>query len=421
MLVYKFGGASIQDATRFRNAAHIIHESTTAKRIVIASALGKTTNALETVVQAFMEGETNLAIERYEAIKQSHLDLATELLSNHRQSATEQLTTLFTEVEWLLHDSPVRSYDYYYDQIVSSGELLSSTLLYFLLLENGVKAVWRDVRDWLRTNNQFRNAEVDWMFSERKITEDVSGLLTQFDVVITQGFIGCTDENESTTLGREGSDYTAAIFANMLNAESVTIWKDVEAVMNADPKKYPDAQPIGHLNFNEVIEMAYYGAQVIHPKTIKPIQNKNIPLLVKSFLDPSLSGTRIDHEPVQALPPIIVNKTNQVLMRFFSRDFSFIEDQTIRDLHSWFSTFNINPNLSQKTAISLLCCFDNQAEKIHALAAKAAEQFDVDVEKNLELLTIRHYNKQLLDAMLNDKQIILHQQTPETVQILMRR
>jgi aspartate kinase len=421
MLVYKFGGASIQDANRFRNAARIIEETTTQKRIVIASALGKTTNALETVVEAFMEGDSTLAIARYEAIKLAHLELATVLLSNQLESATEQLTTLFTEVEWLLHDQPVRSYDYYYDQIVSSGELLSSTLLYFLLLENGMKVVWRDVRDWLRTDNQFRNAGIDWTYSERKITEAVPALLNQSDVVITQGFIGCTDENESTTLGREGSDYTAAIFANLLNAESVTIWKDVDAVMNADPKRYSDAQPIGHLNFNEVIEMAYYGAQVIHPKTIKPIQNKNIPLLVKSFLDPSLPGTCIDHEPVQSLPPIIVNKTNQVLMRFFSRDFSFIEDQTIRILHSWFGTYNINPNLSQKTAISLLCCFDNQEEKIHALAAKAAEQFDVQLEKNLELLTVRHYKMESLESMLQDKMILLQQQTPETVQILMRR
>jgi aspartate kinase len=191
--------------------------------------------------------------------------------------------------------------------------------------------------------------------------------------------------------------------------------------MNADPKKHPDAQPIKHLNFNEVIEMAYYGAQVIHPKTIKPIQNKRIPLLVKSFIDPSLPGTRIDQEPVQGLPPIIVNKTNQVLMRFNSRDFSFIEDQRIQDLHHWFSTYNINPNLSQKTAISLLCCFDDQEEKIHGLAAKASEQFDVQVEKNLELLTIRHYQETKLGEILKNKKILLQQQTPDTIQVLMRQ
>lgn len=421
MLVYKFGGASIRDAERFLNAARIIRETTTARRVVIVSALGKTTNALEKVVEAFMQNDTQLSTERFEEIKKIHLGLANEMLSKNKEAAQDQLHTLFTEVEWLLYDRPVRTFDYYYDQIVSSGELLSSMLLYFLLLENDVNVVWRDVRDLLRTDQQFRNAGIDWAFSERQIRGQILPLFENNDVVITQGFIGCTDENESTTLGREGSDYTAAIFANMLDAESVTIWKDVDAVMNADPKKHPDAQPIKHLNFNEVIEMAYYGAQVIHPKTIKPIQNKRIPLLVKSFIDPSLPGTRIDQEPVQGLPPIIVNKTNQVLMRFNSRDFSFIEDQRIQDLHHWFSTYNINPNLSQKTAISLLCCFDDQEEKIHGLAAKASEQFDVQVEKNLELLTIRHYQETKLGEILKNKKILLQQQTPDTIQVLMRQ
>jgi aspartate kinase len=421
MLVYKFGGASIRDADRFLNAARIIRETTTMRRVVIVSALGKTTNALETVVEAFMQNDTQLATARFEEIKNVHLELAKEMLSLKLEAAKEQLHTLFTEVEWLLYDRPVRSYDYYYDQIVSCGELLSSTLLYFLLLEHEVKVIWRDVRDLLRTDQKFRNAGIDWEFSERQIRDQLLPVLENMDVVITQGFIGCTDENESTTLGREGSDYTAAIFANMLDAQSVTIWKDVDAVMNADPKKHPDARPIKHLNFNEVIEMAYYGAQVIHPKTIKPIQNKKIPLLVKSFIDPSLPGTCIDDEPVQGLPPIIVNKSNQVLMRFNSLDFSFIEDQRIQDLHHWFSTYNINPNLSQKTAISLLCCFDDQEEKIHGLAAKASEQFDVQLEKNLELLTIRHYEEHRLTEILKNKQILLQQQTPDTIQVLMRQ
>jgi aspartate kinase len=420
MLVYKFGGASIRDAERFRNAVRIIKETTAEKRLVVVSALGKTTNALEAVVDSFVKNQTEDAIEKYEYIKQLHISLANELLSHQHKKAMEQLQTLFTEVEWLLHDKPVRSYDYYYDQIVSSGELLSSTILHFLLVESSANAVWSDVRDWLRTNNQFRNAGIDWAYSKKQICDNVPALFENNEILVTQGFIGCTDENESTTLGREGSDYTAAIFANMLDAESVTIWKDVEAVMNADPKLYPDAKPIQHLSFHEVIEMAYYGAQVIHPKTIKPIQNKSIPLLVKSFLDPSLAGTIIDHLPAHGLPPIYINKPNQVLMRFDSRDFSFIEDQTIRVLHEWFSEFNINPNLSQKTAISLLCSFDDREEKIHALASKAAQQFDVSMEKQLELITIRHYKNKDLENIVNGKSILLKQQTPDTIQVLMR-
>jgi aspartate kinase len=239
-------------------------------------------------------------------------------------------------------------------------------------------------------------------------------------VVITQGYIGATDENESTTLGREGSDYSAAIFANLLPAVSVTIWKDVEAVMNADPKNFQDAVNIPELSYTEVVEMAYYGAQVIHPKTIKPLQNKGIPLLVKSFLDPSLPGTIISNRIPKNLPPVIVVKDNQVLMQFKSKDFSFVEDKPVEDLDHIFKSIKVKPNLSQNTAISLLCCFDDHAEKVDQLAAAASEIFDVEVEKNLSLLTIRHYNADAIQKLTENKVIVLEQKTLETVQMLVR-
>ena len=300
------------------------------------------------------------------------------------------------------------------------GELVSNSMLSKYLQELGVKVKWIDVRDILRTDDNFRDAAVDWNYTAKKTKEDIDPLFNEYDVVITQGFIGSTDQNESTTLGREGSDFTAAIFANIMDADSVTIWKDVEAVMSADPKKYPDASIIPALSFTEVIEMAYYGAQVIHPKTIKPLQNKNIPLWVKCFLDPSLPGTLISKENPKNLPPIIVNKEKQVLVQFKSKDFSFVEDNPVQQLHELFSKIKIKPNLSQHTAISLLCCFDDITGKIDQLAGEAAELFDVELERNLELLTIRHYHSASIEKLINNKKVILEQKTPETVQLLMR-
>ena len=420
MKVYKFGGASINSIERIKNTARIIQDNKDKKLLIVISAMGKTTNALEKVVDAFWENRKEDALQLFENIKDSHLKNLKYLITVHWEEAENKLKDFFTEIEWMLHDKPVRSYDYYYDQVVCCGELFSSSLLSNYLVEQKVKVKWVDVRDIIRTDDNFRDAVIDWDFTANKIKEDVLPLFSEYDVVITQGFIGSTDENESTTLGREGSDFSAAIFANLLPAEDVTIWKDVDAVMNADPKEYPSATIIPALSFSEVIEMAYYGAQVIHPKTIKPLQNKNIPLYVKSFLDPSLPGTSISKSIPKNLPPIIVNKKNQVLIRFRSKDFSFVEDKPVQQLHELYSQLKMKPNLSQNTAISLLCCFDGHTEKIDRLAADASEIFDVEVEKNLTLLTIRHYDDATINNMTKDKQIVLEQKTPETIQVLMR-
>jgi aspartate kinase len=280
-----------------------------------------------------------------------------------------------------------------------------------------------DVRDIIRTDDNFRDANIDWDYTTKKIEELNTGFFSNPDkqsphILLTQGFIGSTDENESTTLGREGSDYTAAVFANILNAESQAIWKDVEGVMNADPKQFPDAQLMPYLSFDEVIEMAYYGAQVIHPKTIKPLQNKGIPLHVKCFLDASLPGTVITKKQVKGLPPIIILKEKQVLMHFHSQDFSFVGEKPMSELYKILGEINIKPNLMQTGAISLQLCLDERDEKIQQLAEKASAIFDVQVEKDLTLLTIRHYKNELMEAMTMHKQVILKQQTPETVQVL---
>ena len=420
MKVYKFGGASQQPIVIDADAINIIAANKSDKLLIVISAMGKTTNALEKVVEAFWENRQDDALRLFEQIKESHLNSLKFLISVHWQAAENKLKDFFTEIEWMLHDKPVRTFDYYYDQVVCCGELLSSSLVSLYLEEQHVKVKWMDVRDIIRTDDNFRDAAIDWEYTEGKVLQEVKPLFDEYDVVITQGFIGSTDENESTTLGREGSDYSAAIFANLLPAESVTIWKDVDAVMNADPKAYKDVTIIPALSFSEVIEMAYYGAQVIHPKTIKPLQNKNIPLYVKSFIDPSLPGTTISKLNPKNLPPIIVQKMNQVLIRFKSKDFSFVEDKPVQQLHDLFNLLKIKPNLSQHTAISLLSCFDDHAEKIEKLAADASNIFDVEVEKNLTLLTIRHYNEKTIGELTAGKYIVLEQKTEETIQVLMR-
>lgn len=420
MKVFKFGGASINSIDRIKNTANIINDNSNKKLLVVISAMGKTTNALEKVVDAFWENRKEDALKLFENIKDNHLNSLKYLVAVNWQAAENRLKDFFTEIEWMLHDKPVRTYDYYYDQIVCCGELFSTSIVSDYLLEQKVKVKWLDVRDIIRTDDNFRDAVIDWDFTSNKIKTDVQPLFNEYDVVITQGFIGSTDENESTTLGREGSDFSAAIFANILEAEDVTIWKDVDAVMNADPKQYPSATIIPALSFSEVVEMAYYGAQVIHPKTIKPLQNKNIPLYVKSFLDPSLPGTSISKNIPKNLPPIIVQKKNQVLIRFKSKDYSFVEDKPVQQLHDLCNQLKMKPNLSQNTAISLLCCFDGHSEKIDKLASEASTIFDVEVEKDLTLLTIRHYDDATINSMTKDKKIVLEQKTEETIQVLLR-
>ena len=419
MKVFKFGGASVNSIERIRNVAHIMTHWGNEKIVVIVSAMGKTTNALEKVVDAFFAGKKEEALQLFEQVKQQHLTTAKYTLVTHYLECENQLKDFFTEVEWLLHDKPVRDYDYYYDQVVCAGELFSTAIVSAYLNETGVSNKWLDVRDIIRTDNDFRDATIDWEFTRQKTNELVLPQFNHCNVVLTQGFIGATDENESTTLGREGSDYTAAVFANMLDADSLTIWKDVESVMNADPKQFPDAVPIPELNYNEVIEMAYYGAQVIHPKTIKPLQNKAIPLYVKCFLDPSLPGTVIHNKPVHHLPPIIVLKEKQVMLEMSSRDFSFVGEHHVGHLYNLFEKLNIKPNLTQNGAISFVCVLDDRTEKVEKLASAAADFLDVQVVKELSLLTVRHYTKEIFEKLTGSKTVLLRQQTPETIQLLL--
>lgn len=415
MKVFKFGGASVSNIERIKNMATILHKFPQEQILVVVSALGKTTNALEKVVAAFINQNKEEALQIFGEIKQQHREISAGLMGED----TSILDDLFTEVEWLLHDKPVRGYDYYYDQMVCVGELLSSTIVSNYLQRSGIKNYWVDVRDIIRTDNNFRDARIIWAATAEKVNASIKPLFSEHPIVITQGFIGATEDNESTTLGREGSDYTAAVFANLLNAESVTIWKDVQGVMNADPKTYEKAILIRELNYQEVIEMAYYGAQVIHPKTIKPLQNKQIPLMVRSFLHPDAEGTIIHSEMKAELPPIIVNKNGQALIRLSSRDFSFVGEELTATMHNIFAALKYKPNMMQNAAISLMYVADDIPEKLKKLETLATELFTVSIQHHLCLLTVRHYKDELVNTLINGKKVLLTQRTPDTIQVLM--
>ena len=420
MKVFKFGGASVNSIERIVNLGNILRSYPDEQILIVISAMGKMTNALEKVVEAFFEGKTRESHELFGQIKENHLNTAKQLLVKNWVQTEKTLKDFFTEVEWLLNDKPVKEFDYYYDQVVCVGELLSTAIVSAYLNEMGISNIWVDVRDIFRTDDNFRDANIDWELTNAQVIENLLPLFKDNQLVITQGFIGSTDENESTTLGREGSDYSAAVFANLLKAESQTIWKDVQGVMNADPKIFSDAVFISELNYDEVIEMAYYGAQVIHPKTIKPLQNKSIPLYVKCFLDKNLPGTVIHQHQVPHLPPIIVLKEKQVLIHLHSTDFSFVGEKPIGSLYHLFEELKVKPNLMQSGAVTLQICMDDRSDKIEKLALRAAEIFDVSIEKDLTLLTIRHYNATTLEKLIGKRSVLLKQQTPETVQVLMR-
>jgi aspartate kinase len=420
MKVFKLGGASINSIDRIKNLPKILKNDNGEKILIVISAMGKMTNALEKVAEAFFEERKEDALQLFQKIKEYHLTQLKYLITLQWKQATDELQNFFTEVEWMLHDKPVKDYNYYYDQIVCSGELLSSTLISFFLNEEKISNKWMDVRDLIRTDDNFRDAKVDWDFTEKNSREKLLPLFKESNYIITQGFIGSTDENESTTLGREGSDYTAAVFAKIINAESVTIWKDVDGVMNADPKDFKEAITLENLSYKEAIEMAYYGAQVIHPKTIKPLQNKNIPLYVKSFLNPQLPGTAITQKIPHNLPPIIIYKKNQVLITLQSLDFSFVEGPPINRLYEILDSVKLKPNITQNAAISLMICIDNIPEKIEQIALQASAIFDVQIQKNLTLLTIRHYTPVFIEKLSKNKEMVLEQKTTEIIQMILK-
>lgn len=420
MQVYKFGGASIATAERMQALWPII-EAAQQPITLVVSALGKTTNALENIVKAVCGGDKKSAVEQAKVLEKQHVDYARVLLNEEYFVKAEQaLNVFFTEIQWGIDDVNSNNYDYIYDQIVGIGEMMSTRIFSFYLQQQGWSIEWVDIRDVIRTDDTYRNAKVDEEYTQQRVKEVIAPVLASGKNVITQGFVGATSDNASTTLGREGSDYTAALLAAMLAAENVTIWKDVEGLKNADPKKFPNTVRIEAISYHEVIEMAYYGAQVIHPKTIKPLQNNNIPLYVKCFLNKDLKGTVVMNE-VSSLfyPPLIVQKKGQVLLKLTAKDFSFITESKLRDLYNIFDQLNIRVNLMQNAAISFLACIDHNGSKLSELIERLSKDYNVSDNEDVSLLTIRHYTQEVLSDLTKGRHILLEQKTRHTVQLVL--
>lgn len=427
MQVYKFGGASVKDAEAVKNVTAILQQNNFNQKVVVISAMGKTTNALEEVVNQYyaklVGDNTNKGDwqQTLDGVFEKHVAIINNLYSNGgKQKAIDDVRLIIEAARKFLNENNSRNYNYIYDQIVSIGEYISTTIVSDYANSLGLKNTLLDVKQVLFTDNAYTEGVVDFKKTEEAIRNKISELV-KTGFVITQGFVGSTPEGFVATLGREGSDYTASIFAYSLNAERVTVWKDVEGIMNADPKEFPDAQFISELTFHEAIEMTYYGASVIHPKTIKPIQNKNIPLEVRSFVNSAKRGSIISaNANTNFLPPIIIWKREQVLLSFSAKDFSFIAEEHLSKVFATFAENRLRINLMQNAAISFSITVDFKKEKIENIIEQLTNDFSITRNDNLSLLTIRHYNPGIIDKLTKDKDILLRQISRTTLQVLMR-
>lgn len=419
MKVFKFGGASVKDAAAVRNAASLLNQFQDEQLVVVISAMGKTTNSFEKVVNSYcaLDGLHN---EFLKEVKDFHYQIMDELFENEKHEVYGKVNNFFVEIDWVLEEPP-REFDFVYDQIVSMGELISTTIVSAWLNDNGISNSWLDIRDCLQCDNTYREGQLNWEVSKQLCTSIFPPLLDKRKVVITQGFIAATSENFTITLGREGSDYTAAILAHLLDAESVTIWKDVQGVLNADPKFFNDAQKLEQLSYLDAIELAYYGASVIHPKTIKPLENKGIPLHVRSFLNPTTKGTTIGKDlQTKPLIPSFIFKTNQVLISIAAKDFSFIAEENLSAIFATLANLGIKLNLMQNSAISFSVCVDNDLVKIPKLIEKLQTEYRVRYNTDLQLYTIRHYYPSTIENLSIGKEILLEQRSRNTAQLVMK-
>ena len=419
MRVFKFGGASLRDAENVRNVGEIIRTHGEAPLVIVVSAMGKTTNALEEVVQAY-HSQDGTATEKFVAVRNHHFQLLEALVGREDEAAFGAVNDLFVEIEWVLEEEPDTSYDYVYDQIVSVGELVSSRIMEAYLRKIGVAVGWLDARDVILTDDIYREGWVQWEATQERANRMAKPLVQTHGRVITQGFIGSTDDNNTTTLGREGSDYTAAIFSYCLDAESMTIWKDVAGVLTADPRLYKNVTKLDAMSYREAIEMTYYGAKVIHPKTIKPLQNKRIPLYVKSFLEPTGSGTYISDEVTDHYPPLVAVEHDQALLQIATRDYSFVAEHHMREIFEQVAATRLQINLMQNTAISFNICVNVIDDRIERFIERMDKNYTVRVERGLELITIRHQQESLLKSLKRDKIVRLENRLDQTVQLVLR-
>lgn len=414
MKIFKFGGASVKDADGIKNVYDVLQKAGYEDVLLVVSAMGKTTNALEVVIKNYFDKSAELSASVQE-IKKYHNQILLDLFEDYNHPVFASVNEQFSDLEYFLAHNKSPNYNFVYDQIVSYGELISTNILSHFMNFMNIKTQWLDVRNFVKTNANYRDAEVDWDLTQKNIAKNVAPKILN----ITQGFLGSDENNFTTTLGREGSDYTAAIFAYCLNAESVTIWKDVPGVMNADPRYFENASLLNQISYREAIELAFYGASVIHPKTLQPLQKKEIPLYVKSFINPLLKGTSVskgvDLEPY--LPCFIV-KRNQLLISLSSIDFSFIMEENISEIFGLFHEYKIKVNLIQNSAISFSVCVEDKFDNFKELNAILSKKFKVDSEENVTLYTIRHFNDEAAQTVEKDKTVLLKQVSRETMQIV---
>ena len=414
MRVFKFGGASVKDAAGVRNVAHVLREMDHDQTLVVVSAMGKTTNAMEELAGIYMAHPYGI-MGSLEGIRRYHMDVVIELFPDAQHPVYQKVAQLFLEIEDFFKRNKSPKYNFVYDQIVGYGELLSSTILSEYLNDQGLENQWIDVRGLIKTDNHYRDAQVDW----EQTALAVQSTLIKGPFYITQGFLGSDENHFTTTLGREGSDYTAAILAYCMDAESVTIWKDVPGVLNADPRYFDNAQLLHHISYREAIELAFYGASVIHPKTLQPLQGKLIPLHVKSFIDPHAPGTTVSEgEGITPMVPCFIVKKEQVLLKLYSRDFSFIVENSMSELFRLFHQYNIKVELIQNSAISFSVCVDNRFKRIEELLEVLEQMYKVTAVFDVSLYTVRHFDEPSILALQKDKEILLEQRGKETVQLV---
>ncbi|WP_207435624.1 aspartate kinase [Sabulibacter ruber] len=418
MTVFKFGGASVKDAAAFRNIFHILSGlDSSEKPLVVVSAMGKTTNALEKVFkEAYRNQDYSGTLQE---IKDYHGGIVKELFPEEDHPVYAALQQQYSDLERLLKEVVSQDFDRQYDQIISRGELLSSQILHYYLCSQGYHNHWLDCRDYLRTDDTWREGRIDWAWTEQQISQHIPSIL-QEKPIITQGFIGATAQGETTTLGREGSDYSAAIFAYCLQAQSLTIWKDVPGLLNADPKLFQDTIRYEEIAYQEAIEMAYYGASVIHPKTVQPLAKKCIPLYVKSFLHPQEPGTVIWNCQHDRIAPSFILKQNQSLLSFHTKDFGFISEQHLSSIFQALSQHRLKINMMQNSAISFSTCVDTDDDRLEALKTHLADEFVILYNQPLHLFTIKNYDQPSLEKLTNGKEILLEQRSRNTFQFVCR-
>lgn len=418
--IFKFGGASLANADAIRNVGEILRAYAGQQLVIVASAMGKTTNALEVVARDYWSGKNDKARAGLAEFHGEVQSITEELFVNPPSELQASINDLFVSVEWALDEAPNEQYDFDYDQIVSLGELVSSHLVSAYLNRIDLPTTWLDARDVVLTDNTYREGWVNWPETTARARQLVPPLLKQTDFVLTQGFIGNTSENYTTTLGREGSDYSAAIFSHCLDAESMSIWKDVTGVLTADPRLFDNVTKIDRLSYREAIEMTYYGAKVIHPKTIKPLQNKSIPLFVRSFKVPDNPGTLVTDEAGDVYPPMVAVERDQALINISTRDFSFVAEHHMRELFEHITATRLQINMMQNTAISFNVVVNDIDDRIERFCKLVDESFKTTVDRDLELITVRHYSDEVVENLRRGKVTVLEGRLPLTLQLVVK-